>query len=417
MIRLLERPWFQRKWVIQEVAYSRQLTLHLGSQSLEWDVLGSLVTQMGYSGLPHQFGHILKLSGFVLRFLPLDNVIHMERLRSIILWGYSKLPLLDIIVETRTFDCHDPRDQIIAIMALTEDMDEGVKAITPNYKISTEIFFKQVATWSILTQKSLRLLSIVCGPSDSPFRTLPSWIPDFSRLSDRYPIGSHFNCHFRACGDKSIPRAYLSNDDSVLHLNGIIVDEICMLAQCPLDISQECDTGFDSTSARNKESVWIKECQSLATNACHNLSAEERKETFYRTMLCDLTDKGTQAPAEYSGYFEGFLKALCSDTEEAEDGEGILKNLQCGYTVEASMVKFAVSRRFCITREGRMGQAPRTAEIGDLICIFEGGRVPFVLKRKVEEKFSFVGESYVHGIMQGEAMNGIEDSMREFAIL
>ena len=51
---------------------------------------------------------------------------------------------------------------------------------------------------------------------------------------------------------------------------------------------------------------------------------------------------------------------------------------------------------------------------GDIICIFSGGRVPFIVRAEGSE-FRLVGEAYVHGLMEGQAVkNGVE--MQEFAL-
>lgn len=57
------------------------------------------------------------------------------------------------------------------------------------------------------------------------------------------------------------------------------------------------------------------------------------------------------------------------------------------------------------TSEGYLGLAPPTAEKGDRISAFRGGKAPMIL-RKTEAALSswtLVGEGYVHGIMRGEA--------------
>ena len=89
-------------------------------------------------------------------------------------------------------------------------------------------------------------------------------------------------------------------------------------------------------------------------------------------------------------------------------------------------------KRFCSTTEGRLGWVPRRAKPGDLICVFDGADMPFVIRPRNEEgsrKFSFtywyrqlsgsqspslgdtadpeyilVGQCYVHGLMGGEAL-------------
>lgn len=61
-----------------------------------------------------------------------------------------------------------------------------------------------------------------------------------------------------------------------------------------------------------------------------------------------------------------------------------------------------------------MGLAPYHAEKGDLICILWGGQAPFLISETGQLQlnppdgptlphYRFIGECYLHGIMDGEA--------------
>ena len=55
-----------------------------------------------------------------------------------------------------------------------------------------------------------------------------------------------------------------------------------------------------------------------------------------------------------------------------------------------------------------MGLGPRLIEPGDLICVLLGSQVPFVLRRLVDECYVLVGKCYCHGVMDGEAVKGLD---------
>jgi hypothetical protein len=52
-----------------------------------------------------------------------------------------------------------------------------------------------------------------------------------------------------------------------------------------------------------------------------------------------------------------------------------------------------------------IGIAPQESQKGDIICIFFGCSVPVVLQPQEDGEFKFVGECYVHGVMDGEAVD------------
>ncbi|KAI0599877.1 heterokaryon incompatibility protein-domain-containing protein [Biscogniauxia sp. FL1348] len=62
-------------------------------------------------------------------------------------------------------------------------------------------------------------------------------------------------------------------------------------------------------------------------------------------------------------------------------------------------------RALFVTSRGYIGLAPWNAQLGDSICLLEGGKTPFLLRKAREgDYYHFVGECYVYGIMGGEAM-------------
>jgi hypothetical protein len=72
------------------------------------------------------------------------------------------------------------------------------------------------------------------------------------------------------------------------------------------------------------------------------------------------------------------------------------------------------NRSFFVTIRGYIGIGPDTMEPGDMVCTLFGSTVPFIL-RPVEgsEKFRLIGESYVHGVMDGELWKETDDGMVE----
>ncbi|KAG6032698.1 hypothetical protein E4U19_007273 [Claviceps sp. Clav32 group G5] len=72
----------------------------------------------------------------------------------------------------------------------------------------------------------------------------------------------------------------------------------------------------------------------------------------------------------------------------------------------ASSLAMTVNRHaLCVTREHLMGLVPLLAKNGDMIVVMHGCDVPYVLRRTQEQGYyQLVGEAYVHGVMNGEAM-------------
>ena len=60
-----------------------------------------------------------------------------------------------------------------------------------------------------------------------------------------------------------------------------------------------------------------------------------------------------------------------------------------------------------ITSSGYIGLGPMTLQPDDVVSIFFGARVPHILRRREhgEGGYSFVGEAFVYGLMDGEALD------------
>jgi len=69
-----------------------------------------------------------------------------------------------------------------------------------------------------------------------------------------------------------------------------------------------------------------------------------------------------------------------------------------------SVMRLSIARKVCVTSNGYLGRVTHGSVIGDKICIIFGGSVPFVLRKRDDGGFMFVGEAYVHGLIDGEAL-------------
>jgi hypothetical protein len=92
-----------------------------------------------------------------------------------------------------------------------------------------------------------------------------------------------------------------------------------------------------------------------------------------------------------------------------------------------SAARVCNKRKFFHTKKGFVGLGPGALRTGDFVAVLLGSDVPFVIREVWKEgdesiemrreanrpipmdmKFQLVGECYVHGLMQGQAVKGIE---------
>lgn len=81
-------------------------------------------------------------------------------------------------------------------------------------------------------------------------------------------------------------------------------------------------------------------------------------------------------------------------------------------TLPGGFEKYALGRKFFITKKGYFGLTSKEAKVGDRVAVLLGSDVPFVLRAcgRVEGKrnWQMIGEAYVDGIMDGEVLNQVD---------
>ena len=87
---------------------------------------------------------------------------------------------------------------------------------------------------------------------------------------------------------------------------------------------------------------------------------------------------------------------------------------QSQLSLVGNMMLNICDRTLVLTKKGYLGLGPTNAQKGDLVCILYGCSVPVIL-RKYGKGHRFVGESYIHGLMDGAAVDQpyLRDTMEE----
>lgn len=66
------------------------------------------------------------------------------------------------------------------------------------------------------------------------------------------------------------------------------------------------------------------------------------------------------------------------------------------------------ARRVFSTEQGDLGIAHEGARVGDEVVVVPGAAVPFVVREVEDGAYALIGEAFVHGVMGGEALEGID---------
>ena len=400
---LMRRNWWTRVWVIQEVLSSSQVYVWCGCKKVDFECfvkLDQIRWDFAFRLIPtHPFAVIL--SNWSLN-------------QQIVKDGYA--PLFEWMADTHKFESTLRRDRIYALLGLSSE--DSRSAIVPDYssRTSDTLLSTQVTAHFLIQQR--RLLPLQSGfYHKANDLDLPSWVSDWSTSQAGY-VTLKFESEYNACGPylTTTPRfspefKYPSScsEGTSLILKGVIEGEIRIAApmpEVPLYSGTDSDAGLESRMLRREVtrstcSEWKQIYDRLLMDG--GFDRDEANTVFWRTIIADRLLDGTGPPGpDYSRHFENWQAGVESD------GATDFRN---------AAVSHCAGRSFIQCQDGRLGLAPRTTQVNDLVCLFHGGDVPFILRPSQSGRYTFVGEAYVHGIMQGEHSNKLcGASLRDFEI-
>lgn len=220
------------------------------------------------------------------------------------------------------------------------------------------------------------------------------------------------NKNFSAAGSST--RDLDWDDDKTLRIRGYAVDSILVTTDKTRKVGDiNSNLGFISETNKRllKEKLALERCDKLIAEILGPATSDHHEEHLWRSLCCDLTATGERAPSKYSEAFK-FWRSVFRATNDQGQIQTFLLDQQIleSRDFEYAMRKYTLGTSFCITKSGRLARVPHKSRPGDRICIFRGGRVPFVIRDAEKGYFQLVGECYVQGIMDGEAM-GRDDLM------
>ncbi|KAJ4388133.1 hypothetical protein N0V93_008738 [Gnomoniopsis smithogilvyi] len=136
---MLNRTWFRRVWIIQEVAMANSAKFRCGQNFIPAKVFAMLPELMGESVDPHVQA-------------VLDVIPGPFRRQSNSWWSRDR-KLETLLAKFRSSESSDPRDFVYALLGMTSDFDDG-SIISPNYKLSVEDMIQNVV-WALLFNEVL----------------------------------------------------------------------------------------------------------------------------------------------------------------------------------------------------------------------------------------------------------------------
>ncbi|KAL8987174.1 MAG: hypothetical protein Q9177_003592 [Variospora cf. flavescens] len=380
VVLLLDRPWFGRLWIWQEVSLAAdRAEILCGTKSLTWDVFRTAVFVMLVRVKPAKIPRII---GTAKRAWGICDVANRNNHK-----------LLEILGKTKYAQCLDPRDKIFGVLYL---MPEYARLdIQPDYNKSVAEVFLDVILRSIFDGTDANLLSC-CELSTPRTPIMPSWVPDFARPQRCEAIWQPRACWY------SSPQAR-HNGDGILTMTGVCVT--CVTGYCGILPAGSLAPDLAEQSLHPREIYNALRTVVSFLRANWQLSLKQDAEILCRTLCCnyfsDLCEPLNKYRLDFTEVMTRFPKLLDLTEEVSEDFLWECSRFlsRFYYTV--------VGRAFILTqKEGLIGMAPEACRENDCIVVLLGCQSPIVLRPTDDGSFIVVGECYIQGLMDGEALLG-----------
>ncbi|KAL8957075.1 MAG: hypothetical protein Q9193_005558 [Seirophora villosa] len=356
----------------------------------------------------------------------------------------------------------DLRDHVYALYGIAsrfcQQADIANPLAVPDYHGTVKQTYMKYCRAIVEKSNTLLLLSNVEDRPDESSQ-FPSWVPDFSQ-DWTIALPSTGSGKYYDATKGSRPHSLPSPNEYHMTLEGYYFDTVTSLGESDFELGRggvpftkcaetllELPTKY-ATGQDRAEVLWRTLIADQAQDRCP--APPETAEAFREHMLMhnSMAILNTESASGTGSELERHepLAQLAASTPEAsriipslaeilerkelyaeiqalrklegsEPGSMTQDQIQRGNTIlqavlteEAKALPFARqlsaifnTKRLVATSKGFVGAAPLSTSEGDQIYLLSGGRVPFVLRARSDGTHTLVGDSYVHGIMRGEA--------------
>ena len=320
----------------------------------------------------------------------------------------------------------DSRDRVFAVLGLVGLDREGLvpTLLSPDYTKSKAAVYRDATRFICEESQRLGLLASIHHRDQDDINAggFTSWAVRWQRSFDGNidPIAFPWNLFFlydASDGLEWAPRTRVEAGSNlhyipdVLRVQGFTLDKVAQVSDA---LSWEHLLNLPSMTAL------LASATLLAANA-RRLNNKDFTFAPAATLVAGCLEARVSASAEEileaSNAFSSFLKQedkpplwLFQLDENAD------QQSRAASRYMLAMHSAWMHRRFFLTESGYIGLGPKVTQKGDVVAILIGGPWPFILRlceASCEANYQFLGQCYVHGVMDGEAARAHQDGNSE----
>ncbi|KAL2062480.1 hypothetical protein VTL71DRAFT_6746 [Oculimacula yallundae] len=405
---ILDRPWFQRVWVYQELVFSRDPWVQCGRTRLRWDMLHRSIMNIRQADRQiHPWRNFLLMKEGRKKFKEINGERKTDYVDD----------FLEMLDARRGFGVTDPRDMLFThrgILGHPPTHPWSPELVDVDYSKDSIEVYQSIVKYTLARTRDYRILShaeanySLDKSKVNASYFFPTWVPDWShqKFSYRY-------CRLRnvanfimtqmteaglgnrnlyqgvsiISGYRSAFPKYISNR-ILMAVSGFQVGTICLISDQTTDRETSLKLTFGSM-----EGLWIGGTRRTVVSVIFDhwrhildpIMADRSKNDSLPgggrqlNFRQELQECITESDLEF---LRGIERPV-SDLPYVDKAEHLIRHLVLHAITSDSegYPRFLYGRRFGTLHNGRLVLVPAGAKVGDTVCFFEGDlTLPFLLR-------------------------------------
>ncbi|KAH8646102.1 heterokaryon incompatibility protein-domain-containing protein [Xylariales sp. PMI_506] len=390
LVDLFERHYWSRLWVVQEVFNGKSVQVYCGRKFLPWDIFLGVSDALTRHKADLTYHYKKKVSRKSRKF---PHVLLFKG--PVTIQIRSSHSFLDTLAQFRPKFVSDPLDKIYALLGV---LPEQIRHhFIPDYNASPRKLYIDVVEYIL---QETRRVDVICHaihyPPHETSLNLPTWVPNWSDFNHQKPISRRVDVKHNAAGMVDTEFKLLGIDRNILRLGAIYIgkvtkrgnplgrlirtEEVLMTFLHWWDKFQQLknpnDEEFCRTIVLDKDLEWNSQ---EWVGACYHSIATAIDRRIPTYVLPENLRK--------------YLNPSLSKNYDSGSVLDILQNMVSG-------------RSFFISDMDYLGMGPGHLNRGDIICVPLGCQTPVILRPDgyYDREYKFIGDAYVDGFMDGEAV-------------
>ncbi|MCJ1390797.1 hypothetical protein MMC18_003658 [Xylographa bjoerkii] len=403
--RLCDRDWFYRTWVVQEVALARRIEVLCGGQWLGWDDLVGLVSELVRTGS----SVLCRANGQASRSRPNAFRVLLDLAFTRTMHRDGGCPTDYVLRMVRLKEVTKPIDKVYGLLGLLDDGLKGAIRIDySKYEDEYWMVYLDVAKYMASGDRSFWLLSM-SSSTERPEK-LPSWCPNLnSTIPEILDFSSQQWSAGIIRGESHASSISTSPDSPHIRVSGFVIDAVqavVRLGQPAPAADEQGEPNPDSVKADFLENN--STCSMLCQKAYND--ADESISAYSRTLIVNTWADGSPVmPSQQDRISQAYrdtIAYLKTGEPAAADRDEDLDLEQREQVMHQYLRQLGWwgQRPFFTTKDKRIGRGPASMRAGDALCVFYGAGPVFVLRRSDGDLYELIGDAYLHGCMDLEAL-------------